>query len=87
MSCFLLLAYLSIYVNPATTALPALFGLAYPYIAAANIVMVLIWLVLRRWYALLSADCHRCRIRLHTQLHQVHQSGHGGASRPQADEL
>ena len=52
---FLLLAYLSIYVNPATTALPALFGLAYPYIAAANIVMVLIWLVLRRWYALLSA--------------------------------
>jgi len=52
----LLLAYLSIYVNPATTAFPALFGLAYPYIAAANIVMVLMWIVLFRWYyALISA--------------------------------
>lgn len=52
----LLLAYLSIYINPATTAFPALFGLAYPYIAAANIVMVLIWILLFRWYyALISA--------------------------------
>lgn len=52
----LLLAYLSIYVNPATNAFPALFGLAYPYIAAANIVMVLIWILLFRWYyALISA--------------------------------
>jgi endonuclease/exonuclease/phosphatase family metal-dependent hydrolase len=52
----LLLAYLSIYINPATTAFPALFGLAYPYIAAANILMVLIWILLFRWYyALISA--------------------------------
>jgi len=50
----LALAYLSVYINPATTSFPALFGLAYPYIAAANIVMILIWLVLRRWYALIS---------------------------------
>ncbi len=50
----LLLAYLSVYINPATTSFPALFGLAYPYIAAANIVMVLIWLVMRRWQALIS---------------------------------
>ncbi len=50
----LLLAYLSVYINPATAALPALFGLAYPYIAAANIVMVLIWLVMRRWQAFIS---------------------------------
>ncbi len=52
----LLLAYLSVYINPATVAFPALFGLAYPYIAAANIVMVLMWLILLRWqYALISA--------------------------------
>ncbi len=52
----LILAYLSIYINPATTAFPALFGLAFPYIAAANIVMILIWVVLLRWYyALISA--------------------------------
>ncbi len=50
----LLIAYLSIYVNPATVAFPALFGLAYPYIAAANIAMILIWILLRKWYALIS---------------------------------
>ena len=51
----LVLAYLSIFINPATTAFPALFGLAYPYIAAANVAMVIVWILFRRWYALLSA--------------------------------
>jgi endonuclease/exonuclease/phosphatase family metal-dependent hydrolase len=51
----LAVAYLSIYINPATTAFPALFGLAYPYIAAANVVMVIVWILFRKWYALLSA--------------------------------
>ena len=51
----LALAYLSIYINPATTAFPALFGLAYPYIAAANVAMVIVWILFRKWYALLSA--------------------------------
>ncbi len=50
----LLLAYISVYINPATLSFPALFGLAYPYIAAANIVMALVWIVLRKWYALIS---------------------------------
>lgn len=51
----LLLAYLSIYINPATTAFPAIFGLAYPYIAAANVAMVIIWILFRKWYAIFSA--------------------------------
>lgn len=51
----LLVAYLSIYINPATTAFPALFGLAYPYIAAANVAIVIIWILLRKWYAIFSA--------------------------------
>jgi endonuclease/exonuclease/phosphatase family metal-dependent hydrolase len=51
----LAVAYLSIYINPATTAFPALFGLAYPYIAAANVAMVIVWILFRKWYALLSA--------------------------------
>jgi endonuclease/exonuclease/phosphatase family metal-dependent hydrolase len=51
----LVLAYLSIYINPATVAFPALFGLAYPYIAAANLAMVIVWILFRKWYALLSA--------------------------------
>ncbi len=51
----LVLAYLSIYINPATTAFPAVFGLAYPYIAAANVAIVILWILFRKWYALLSA--------------------------------
>jgi endonuclease/exonuclease/phosphatase family metal-dependent hydrolase len=51
----LALAYLSIYINPATIAFPALFGLAYPYIAAVNVAMVIVWILFRKWYALLSA--------------------------------
>jgi endonuclease/exonuclease/phosphatase family metal-dependent hydrolase len=50
----LLLAYLSIFIDPSFTAFPAFFGLAYPYIVAANIVMVLIWLAFRKWYLLIS---------------------------------
>ncbi|MHC1733611.1 MAG: endonuclease/exonuclease/phosphatase family protein [Bacteroidales bacterium] len=50
----LAVAYLSIYINPATTAFPALFGLAYPYIAAANVAMAIVWILFRKWYALLS---------------------------------
>lgn len=51
----LLLAYLSIYLNPATIAFPAIFGLAYPYIAAANLVIVIVWILFRKWYALIPA--------------------------------
>ncbi len=50
----LLLAYLSVYINPATTSFPALFGLAYPYLVAANIIMALVWVLFRKWFALIS---------------------------------
>jgi endonuclease/exonuclease/phosphatase (EEP) superfamily protein YafD len=51
----LALSYLSVYINPASVAFPALFGLAYPYIAAANLVMIILWILFRRWYWLISA--------------------------------
>lgn len=50
----LLLAYLSIFINPEVTSLPALFGLAYPYIVAGNIIMILVWTLRRKWFALIS---------------------------------
>ena len=50
----LILAYLSVFIHPSSTAIPALFGLAFQYIAAANIVMIIIWILFRRWYALIS---------------------------------
>ncbi len=50
----LLLAYVSIYINPSITSFPAIFGLAYPYIVAANIIMALVWFIFRKWLALIS---------------------------------
>lgn len=47
-------ACLSVFINPAAIAFPAIFGLAYPYIVIANIAMVLFWAALRKWYALIS---------------------------------
>jgi len=50
----LFLAYLSVYINPSVTAIPALFGLGYAYIVALNLVFVLIWAAKRKWLALIS---------------------------------
>jgi endonuclease/exonuclease/phosphatase family metal-dependent hydrolase len=50
----LLIAYVSIYINPSIVSFPALFGLAYPYIVAANIIMALVWVIFRKWLAMLS---------------------------------
>lgn len=51
----LLLAYLAPLVNPASFALPAFFGLAYPYLLLMNIIIVIIWAMLLRLEALVSA--------------------------------
>jgi endonuclease/exonuclease/phosphatase family metal-dependent hydrolase len=50
----LLLSYLAVIVSPATFALPALFGLAYPYLLFINIIFVIIWAMLLRYEALVS---------------------------------
>ena len=50
----LLLSYLAVHINPGDFALPAFFGLAYPYILLANILIVIAWLVMLRPEALIS---------------------------------
>ena len=48
------LSYLSIYINPEKSWIPALFGLAYPYILTLNIAFVIFWVVFKYRYAILS---------------------------------
>ncbi|MCF8235773.1 MAG: endonuclease/exonuclease/phosphatase family protein [Bacteroidales bacterium] len=48
----LILAYLANYINPALWSLPALFGLAYPYILILNLIFVLFWIIFRKYYFL-----------------------------------
>lgn len=50
----LILSYLSVHISPEDFALPAIFGLAYPYLLLINIIMAVVWAVLLRPEALIS---------------------------------
>ncbi|MGE5447328.1 MAG: endonuclease/exonuclease/phosphatase family protein [Bacteroidales bacterium] len=45
---------LSVFISPEEFWIPALFGMAYPYLVLVNIVFVILWLFVRPKYALLS---------------------------------
>jgi endonuclease/exonuclease/phosphatase family metal-dependent hydrolase len=50
----LLLSYLAVHISPEKFALPAFFGLAYPYLLLVNILLALAWAVLLKFEALIS---------------------------------
>jgi len=50
----LIFSYLAVHINPDTIALPALFGLAYPYLLLINLVFAIIWAVALKLEALIS---------------------------------
>jgi len=50
----LLLSYLSVHINPGSFALPALFGLAFPYLLLINIILAIIWASSLKFEALIS---------------------------------
>ena len=50
----LLISYLAININPNTFALPAFFGLAYPYLLLVNVIIAIIWAVNLKYEALIS---------------------------------
>jgi len=50
----LLLSYLAVNISPGKFALPAFFGLAYPYLLLVNILMALTWAILLKFEALIS---------------------------------
>ncbi|HUX58860.1 MAG TPA: endonuclease/exonuclease/phosphatase family protein [Bacteroidales bacterium] len=50
----LLMSYLAVHINPEDFALPAFFGLAYPYLLLINIILVIIWAALLKFEALIS---------------------------------
>ena len=50
----LLISYLAVHISPDDFALPAFFGLAYPYLLLINIIIVITWIALLRFEALIS---------------------------------
>jgi endonuclease/exonuclease/phosphatase family metal-dependent hydrolase len=50
----LLLSYLAVHISPAVFALPAFFGLAYPYLLFINLIFAVTWAILLKYEALIS---------------------------------
>jgi endonuclease/exonuclease/phosphatase family metal-dependent hydrolase len=50
----LLISYLAVHINPSDFALPAFFGLAYPYLLFINIILAIVWVMFLRFEALIS---------------------------------
>jgi endonuclease/exonuclease/phosphatase family metal-dependent hydrolase len=50
----LLVSYLAVVISPGDFALPAFFGLSYPYLLLINILLVIAWAMLLRFEALIS---------------------------------
>jgi endonuclease/exonuclease/phosphatase family metal-dependent hydrolase len=50
----LLISYLAVHISPGDFILPAFFGLAYPYLLLINIIIVIFWIALLKWEALIS---------------------------------
>jgi endonuclease/exonuclease/phosphatase family metal-dependent hydrolase len=50
----LLLSYLAVRISPLDFALPAFFGLAYPYLLLVNIILAIIWAMLIKFEAFIS---------------------------------
>jgi endonuclease/exonuclease/phosphatase family metal-dependent hydrolase len=48
------MSYLAVHINPEDFALPAFFGLAYPYLLLINIIIAIIWAMRLRFEALIS---------------------------------
>jgi hypothetical protein len=54
LACTLLISYLAVHISPGDFALPAYFGLAYPYLLLFNIILVIVWAMLLRFEAFIS---------------------------------
>lgn len=50
----LLISYLAVSISPGDFALPAFFGLAYPYLLLINIILAIVWAMLLRFEAFIS---------------------------------
>jgi endonuclease/exonuclease/phosphatase family metal-dependent hydrolase len=56
----LVLSYFAAFVGPQTTVIFAFFGLGYPFLLTANIILIAWWLLRRKWLWLLSFACILC---------------------------
>jgi endonuclease/exonuclease/phosphatase family metal-dependent hydrolase len=53
----LILTYLSVYISPARIWIFAFLGMSYPFILLINVLFILLWIALRKWYVVISIIC------------------------------
>jgi endonuclease/exonuclease/phosphatase family metal-dependent hydrolase len=53
----LILIYLSVYISPATAWVFAFVAFSYPFVLLLNVLFVILWLIFRKWYVLISVCC------------------------------
>jgi endonuclease/exonuclease/phosphatase family metal-dependent hydrolase len=53
----LIITYFSVYVNPATSWIFAFIGLSYPFVLFCNLLFIILWVVFKKWYFLVSFFC------------------------------
>jgi len=60
----LIISYFAPSVDPKKVWEIAFFGLAYPFLLMANIIMVIWWLLRKKWYAIISILCIFCGLKV-----------------------
>lgn len=53
----LLLSYLSVFIRPGSLWIFAFIGMAYPFILLANLLFILLWVIFRKWFFIISMVC------------------------------
>lgn len=81
----LLLSYLAPSVNPKQVWELAFFGLAYPFLLMANIIMIVWWLLRRKWYVLISVVCILCGLGILKNNVGFRSQGNDAGSKKSAD--
>jgi endonuclease/exonuclease/phosphatase family metal-dependent hydrolase len=71
----LIATYLSVYISPASYWIFAFIGMGYPFILIVNVLFILLWLVFRKWYILISIVTIAIGWNIFREYFQFHPKG------------
>jgi len=53
----LIVTYISVYISPVNAWIFAFIGMTYPFVLIINLLFIILWIVFRKWYFLVSILC------------------------------
>lgn len=72
LALMLILTYLSVYISPATAWIFGFISLAYPFVLFLNLLFMILWLLFRKWFFVISLLCILLGWHSLKSLFQVH---------------